>query len=170
MHLEPETFLLGASHNCIKHQICCNWQLFCCLTWQLLLVWIGKTPHYSNYITSNVSIFLIREFDVEHVFTHLLDDLYFFQSQFSRPGFLCPHQKNNVDWTLCSNANPHLSGTSQREGNSPPHDEIPLNAQKKSCSTVTMMCFDVAVVHIEKINLKEVSMGGDGRQYSFAVS
>lgn len=33
-----------------------------------------------------------------------------------------------------------------------------------------MMSFDVAVVHIEKIILKEVSMGGDGRQYSFEVS
>ncbi|KTF93448.1 hypothetical protein cypCar_00013203 [Cyprinus carpio] len=62
------------------------------------------------------------------------------RSQFSRPGFLCPHRENDVDWTLCSNANPHLSGTSQRE-----------------------------VVHIEKIILKEVSMGGDGRQYSFEV-
>ncbi|XP_026061469.1 zinc finger CCHC domain-containing protein 2-like [Carassius auratus] len=61
-------------------------------------------------------------------------------SQFSRPGFLCPHRENDADWTLCSNANPHLSGTSQRK-----------------------------VVHIEKIILKEVSMGGDGRQYSFEV-
>ncbi|XP_051767730.1 zinc finger CCHC domain-containing protein 2 [Ctenopharyngodon idella] len=61
-------------------------------------------------------------------------------SQFSRPGFLCRHRENDVDWTLCSNTNPHLSGTSQRE-----------------------------VVHIEKIILKEVSMGGDGRQYSFEV-
>ncbi|XP_016430890.1 zinc finger CCHC domain-containing protein 2-like [Sinocyclocheilus rhinocerous] len=61
-------------------------------------------------------------------------------SQFSRPGFLCPHRENDVDWTLCRNANPHLSSTSQRE-----------------------------VVHIEKIILKEVSMGEDGRQYSFEV-
>uniref|UniRef100_A0A673IDL2 Zinc finger, CCHC domain containing 2 n=1 Tax=Sinocyclocheilus rhinocerous TaxID=307959 RepID=A0A673IDL2_9TELE len=52
-------------------------------------------------------------------------------SQFSRPGFLCPHRKNDVDWTLCSNANPHLSGTSQREGISPPHVEIPFNTEKK---------------------------------------
>lgn len=106
------------------------------------------------------------------VFTRLLNDLFFFQSQFSRPGFLCPHRENDVDWTLCSNANPHLSGTSQRKGISPPHAEIPFNTQKKSesCSTATMMSFDVAVVHIEKIILKEVSMGGDGRQYSFEVS
>ncbi|XP_051553170.1 zinc finger CCHC domain-containing protein 2-like isoform X1 [Myxocyprinus asiaticus] len=61
-------------------------------------------------------------------------------SQFSRPGFLCPHQENDVDWTLLSNPNPHLSSTSQRK-----------------------------VVHIEKIILKEVSVGGDGRQYSFEV-
>ncbi|XP_051557638.1 zinc finger CCHC domain-containing protein 2-like isoform X1 [Myxocyprinus asiaticus] len=61
-------------------------------------------------------------------------------SQFSRAGFLCPHQENDVDWTLCSNPNPHLSSTSHRE-----------------------------VVHIEKIILKEVSVGGDGRQYSFEV-
>lgn len=61
-------------------------------------------------------------------------------SQFSRPGFLCPHREDDGDWTLCSNANPHLSSTSQRE-----------------------------VVHIEKIILKEISVGGDGRHYSFEV-
>lgn len=61
-------------------------------------------------------------------------------SQFSRPGFLCRHRENDADWTLCSDTNPHLSGTSQRE-----------------------------VVHIEKIILKEVTMGGEGRQYSFEV-
>ncbi|XP_077078131.1 zinc finger CCHC domain-containing protein 2 [Siphateles boraxobius] len=61
-------------------------------------------------------------------------------SQFSRPGFLCRHRENDVDWTLCSTASPHLSGTTQRE-----------------------------VVHIEKIILKEVTIGGEGRQYSFEV-
>lgn len=65
------------------------------------------------------------------MFNHLLNDFLFFQSQFSRPGFLCPHRKNDVDWTLCRNANPHLSGTSQREGISPPHVEIPFNTEKK---------------------------------------
>ncbi|TRY89285.1 hypothetical protein DNTS_014794 [Danionella cerebrum] len=59
---------------------------------------------------------------------------------FSRPGFLCPHRQSDGDWTLCNNVNPHLSGTSQRE-----------------------------VVHIEKIVLKDVSIGGDGKQYSFEV-
>ncbi|KAG1969072.1 zinc finger CCHC domain-containing protein 2 [Pimephales promelas] len=62
-------------------------------------------------------------------------------SQFSRPGFLCRHRENDVDWTLCSNTSPHLSGTTQRE-----------------------------VVHIEKIILKEVTMGGEGRLYSFEVT
>lgn len=60
--------------------------------------------------------------------------------QFSSPGFLCPHQENEVDWTLCSDPNPHLSSRSPRE-----------------------------VVHIEKIILKEICVAGDSRQYTFEV-
>ncbi|KAA0718609.1 Zinc finger CCHC domain-containing protein 2 [Triplophysa tibetana] len=61
-------------------------------------------------------------------------------SQFSRPRFIRPQQENEVDWSLCSDPNPHLSSRSQRE-----------------------------VVHIKKVVLKDVSVAGDTRQYTFEV-
>ncbi|XP_030630508.1 zinc finger CCHC domain-containing protein 2 [Chanos chanos] len=60
-------------------------------------------------------------------------------NQFSRPDYLCPHTERNREWSPFPNPAQHLN--------------MPQNE----------------VVHIERIFLKEISVGGEGRQYSFEV-
>ncbi|KAL6468165.1 hypothetical protein MHYP_G00238420 [Metynnis hypsauchen] len=62
------------------------------------------------------------------------------QSEFSRPDYLCSHTEGSRMWPPCPGPVQRLSSMPQRQ-----------------------------VVHIEKILLKEISLGGDCRQYSFEV-
>ncbi|XP_066513541.1 zinc finger CCHC domain-containing protein 2-like [Hoplias malabaricus] len=62
------------------------------------------------------------------------------QNQFSCSDYLCSHTEGSRMWASCTSPVQHFNNMSQRQ-----------------------------VVHIEKIILKEISMGGDGRQYSFEV-
>ncbi|KAI5092669.1 zinc finger CCHC domain-containing protein 2 isoform X1 [Silurus meridionalis] len=65
------------------------------------------------------------------------------QSQFSRPEQLCPHAEART-WPSCPIQ--HLNNMPPSQG-----------------------CANVAVVHIEKIKLKEVLQAGDSREYNFEV-
>ncbi|XP_049332504.1 zinc finger CCHC domain-containing protein 2 isoform X2 [Astyanax mexicanus] len=62
-------------------------------------------------------------------------------NEFSRPDYLCSHTEGRRTWPSCSGAVQHHNNMPQRQ-----------------------------VVHIEKIVLKNISLGGDCRQYNFEVT
>ncbi|XP_026876970.2 zinc finger CCHC domain-containing protein 2 [Electrophorus electricus] len=62
------------------------------------------------------------------------------RDQLSRPDYLCPHADGSRTWSSCAGPVRHLNSTPQRQ-----------------------------VVHIEKVTLKEISLGADRGQFSFEV-
>lgn len=76
--------------------------------------------HCRHYVNYDGFVYLSNESDLPCVS----------QSQFSRPRFLCPQQENEVDWTLCSDPNPHLSSRSQRKGISLLYAANPLSSKR----------------------------------------
>ncbi|XP_072524715.1 zinc finger CCHC domain-containing protein 2 isoform X2 [Salminus brasiliensis] len=74
-------------------------------------------------------------------------------NEFSRPDYLCSHAEGRRTWPPCPGPVQHLSNMPPRQGTSSQLHPSPTSS----------------VVHIEKIVLKEISLGGDCRQYSFEV-